>query len=346
MGRAIYAGAPEQFYQRRRHNDGGYALNEQLRPVSWHPNSRSFDTTSGYCPSSEPALRNTIAGLQNLAVSSVGPAGEESPLRNPITAEPNYAVNPPPPPTTMNAAGGFHDGQLANMDPPIIYVPQPVYAWPSQYQGYFTNMAPSYDPAFYPSTEIQQPGWSQQVYTTTPAAPPLAPDYLPLPLEPSSEKADSLAPGGEAQLPRKRSKELVGMGLYDNPDDDLWSELDLDHASFLYHLANPHRESTGKGLKLEETWEPPKGQDGVEDEEAYSSDEAEEELPTVPTTTMEQGSAAFYQPYGDLSNQSFFFDHDEPYPACVTFDPGLQGLSGLPFPPKYPEPARENFLWC
>ena len=337
-GRALHSGAPENFYQRRRHHESGYAFNEPLRPSSWHPNSRSFDTTSGYCPTSEPTMRSTIAGFQNLAVTtSIGAAGEESPLRNPLPVGPNYAVNPPPT-NMLHPAGGFHDGQLSNINPPIVYVPQPVYAWPSQYQGYFSDMPPSYNPPLYPSAEMQQPNWCPPSHFTANPVPMLAPDYFST--QPSSETPDSLKRGGESQLPRKRSKELIGMGLYNNPDDDLWSELDHDTGSFLCHLANPHRESTGKGLKLEETWEPPKAQDGAEDDDASSSDEAEEELPTM-LTTMEQVPAASYPPYGDLSNQSFFFDSDDPYPSCVTFD---QGLSS--FQPKYPEPARENFLWC
>lgn len=337
-GRAIHAGAPEHFYQRRRHHESGYASHELLRPVSWHPNSRSFDTTAGYGPTSEPALRNTIAGLQNLAVTTVGAAGGESPLPTPLPAGSNYAVHPAST-TTVHPAGGFHDGQMATIDPTMAYVSQPVYAWPSQYQGYFSEMPPSYDPAYYPPvTEMPPLAWSQTSHFPAPAVPSLVPDCLSFPA--SSEDPDSLTASGASPLPRKRSKELVGMGLYDNPEDDLWSELDHDHPSFLYHLANPHRESRGKGLKLEETWEPPKGPDGADEDEAYSSDEAEEELPVV-ATSMEQGPPTCYGPYGDLSNQSFFFDSDDPYSACVMFDQGLQ-----PFPPKCPEPARENFLWC
>lgn len=304
--------------------------------MSWHPNSRSFDRPAGYCPASEPALRNTIAGLQSLAVTSTG---EESPLRNRLPAGSNYAVNLPAT-TTVHPARGFPDAQFSSIDPQILYVPHPSYAWPSQYQGYFSDVPPPYDPGFYPSADIQQPGWSRPSHFTT-TIPSQAPDCLPF--QYPSETPDSLTLGGESQLPRKRSKELVGMGLYDAPDDDMWSELDHDHGSFLYHLANPHRESTGKGLKLEETWEPPKAQDGAEDDDAYSSDEAEEELPMAPTMgqTMGHGQPAFCAPYGDLSNQSFFFDNDDPYSACVTFDQGLP-----PCQPKCPDPARENFLWC
>lgn len=302
--------------------------------MSWHPNSRSFDTPSGYCPSNEPAMRNTIAGLQSLAVTSIGAAGGESPLRNPLPAGPNYAVNLPST-TTVHPTGGFHDAAFSN-NPPIVYIQRPSYAWPTQYQGYFSEVHPPYDPGFYPSTEIQPPSWSKMPDFTT-SVPLPVPGFLPV--QRPSETPDSLASGGESQLPRKRSKELVGMGLYDNPDDDLWSDVDYDHGSFLYHLANPHRASTGKGLKLEETWEPPKDQDGAEEDEAYSSDEAEEEHPVAPTEGQSQ--ATFYPPYGDLSNQSFFFDNDDPYSACIALDPGLP-----PYPPKLADPVTESLLWC
>jgi hypothetical protein len=193
---------------------------------------------------------------------------------------------------------------------------------------------PPYDSSFYPSTHIQQPVWSQiPDYATY--IPFQAPNYLSL--QCPSKTTDPLALGCASQLPKKRSKELVGMGLYDNPDDDVWSELDYGNASFLCHLGNPHRESTGKGLKLEETWEPPKDPDAAEDDETFSSDDGEEDLPAVPPM---EGPPAFYPPYTDLSNQSFFFDHDDRYSGCVMLDPGVP-----PCQPRYPDPSRENFLW-
>jgi hypothetical protein len=279
-------------------------------------------------------LTNTIAGLQSLAMTSVDASCGESPVRNPLPAGINYAANTSYP-ATMVPAAGFH-GSLSGMDPPIAYVSHPYYSWPNSYQSYWADMPPPYDPGVYPAMDMQQSGWTDMSDFPT-YIPPQAPDFLPLPCPPKTP--DSSAVGGGSQLPRKGSKELVGMGLYDNPDNDGWSELACGAGSVLCHHANPHRESTGKGLKLEETWEPPKDPDGAEEEEAYSSDEADEDLLTAPI--LEQGPPAFYPPYGDLSNQSFFFDTDDACSGCIAFDQGVP-----PYPPKCPDPARENFLWC
>lgn len=333
-GRAILSSAPDHLYQRRQPHESGYRSKDLSRPVSWHPHSRSFDTPAGYCPTSEPTLRNTIAGLQSLAVTSMRPAAGDPPIHDPIPTDPIYTLNPPSI-TTGSAFGGLHDGSFS-IDAHTMYVPQPSYAWPSQHHGYLSNTTPSYGPGLYPPAEMQQSSWSAISDQCAPI-PFQAPDFLPV--QYPSETPTPWALDGDAQLPRKRSKELVGMGLYDHPDEETWSELDYDHSSFLYHLASPHRESTGKGLKLEETWEPPKDADGAEDDEAYSSDEAEEDLPGA--ANMSQGPSALDPAFSDLSNQSFFFDNDDPYSVCVALGQALP-----PCQPKGPDPARANFLWC
>lgn len=96
-------------------------------------------------------------------------------------------------------------------------------------------------------------------------------------------------------------KELVGMGLYDLPDSSLdWT--------------SPLGEATGKGLKLEETWQPPEDEDEDEEDEDEdddaSSDDGEDELPPPPAP-MPAVNCAKTQGPGNLEGQSFFFDEDD-----------------------------------
>lgn len=68
---------------------------------------------------------------------------------------------------------------------------------------------------------------------------------------------------------------LVGMGLYDTPDkfnED--PQLNNYRSTVSSLLGSSYRplEPQGKGLKLEETWEPPKAED-EEDEEEEDDDE-------------------------------------------------------------------------
>ncbi|KAL9579186.1 MAG: hypothetical protein Q9212_005254 [Teloschistes hypoglaucus] len=135
-------------------------------------------------------------------------------------------------------------------------------------------------------------------------------------------------------LTKQRSKELVGMGLYDGPGRRELSSLNSspDHISHL--LTEPQ----GKGLKLEETWQPP-DEDGDEGEEdGYSTDEAEDDLPSVPAAN--EGPPTLVPTYGDLSNQSFFFDGDDAYPNYLSVDPSFQF-----YQPKVSDPSAQNFMW-
>jgi hypothetical protein len=95
-------------------------------------------------------------------------------------------------------------------------------------------------------------------------------------------------------------KELMGLGLYDTPDAD---------ASWSSGLV----ESTGKGLKLEETWEPPTEDEDAEDEDDASSDDGSvEELP-VSNSVQEQLSVVHPKTSDNMNGQSFFFEDDETY---------------------------------
>ncbi|KAL8730362.1 MAG: hypothetical protein Q9166_004127 [cf. Caloplaca sp. 2 TL-2023] len=136
------------------------------------------------------------------------------------------------------------------------------------------------------------------------------------------------------QITKQRSKELVGMGLYDGPSRRELSALNASPTHIGQLLAEPQ----GKGLKLEETWQPPN--DDVDDvgEEGYSTDEAEEDLPAAPAPRETQST--FVPAYGDLSNQSFFFDSDDPFTNYMSFDAGVQA-----YQPKMCDAANQNFMW-
>jgi hypothetical protein len=117
-------------------------------------------------------------------------------------------------------------------------------------------------------------------------------EFLPIqhPTDADEEQADtSMEDSG---------KELIGMGLYDVSDSSLdWS--------------SPLGEATGKGLKLEETWQPPEDEDEEEeDDDNASSEDGEEELPPPPTPMAPVGSAKA-QTTGNMEGQSFFFDEDD-----------------------------------
>ena len=122
------------------------------------------------------------------------------------------------------------------------------------------------------------------------------------------------------------------MGLYDGPSRRELSTLNVSPDDI---YQQPH----GKGLKLEETWQPANDDGRDAEEEGYSTDEAEEELPHAPTSHDDQ-PALLPATYGDLSNQSFFFDSDDPFTDYMSFDSGVQVCQQ-----KVPDAANQDFMW-
>lgn len=112
----------------------------------------------------------------------------------------------------------------------------------------------------------------------------------------------------------EEGEKLVALGLYDSPEPSLsWGGL---------------VEATGKGLKLEETWQPPENDEDEDNEEEEeegddagaddASSEASVEEPSPPLPAVHQHSQQLAMPMnmkaqasGNMEGQSFFFDEDE-----------------------------------
>ena len=315
------------------------------RPMSWHPGIRPLERSAESSQTSKPISKNTPDRFQDVngSTSSLEPW-----LKSHSQMDAGYAVNEPPPLHGQSLTGAeeleSYNSQIGNS-----YSSYSFCNFSSH--SYYSGISLQYEPGAYTPTELQPPDWSQVPINLPNLEPTHTPNFLPiqLPPEPLETFNIDLAP----QIPKKASKELVGMGLYDHPDGDYFSNLNHVDPAALHQFTNPHRESVGKGLKLEETWQPPQPQEKAEDddeeeeaeeeeeeeeeEEAYSTDEAEDELPAP---TSGQTPATFYPAYGDLSNQSFFFDHDEHYTNYINLNPGIPVCQ-----PKDRNPAGENFLW-
>lgn len=300
------------------------------RPMSWHPGSRGFETSFERIPTAEPIMKNTIAGFENLTVNITTSSNDHTPQTSlpidPSFCMTDYSASYRPCVSTME---GYYYYQGAGTDGSAYS------AYPVPGQMDYPMIPLPYSDYGYSTMDLQGTGWSQSSsdYTNFPA--PQTPDFLPIqyPPEPSQNMTVDPSP----PMVKKKSKELVGMGLYDCPDQDSISSLDL-----LTRLSD-HRESMGKGLKLEETWQPPTEEEEDEDEaeedaedeeEAYSTDEADEDiLPIVTPSSDAETPGAFYPAYGDLSNQTFFFD-DDPFANCIS----LQSIHECR-QPKVPEAA-------
>ncbi|KAI8932178.1 hypothetical protein NX059_011060 [Plenodomus lindquistii] len=117
-------------------------------------------------------------------------------------------------------------------------------------------------------------------------------DFLPI-QHPTGQDEDMEEDGGE---------KLVALGLYDTPEPSLtWGV---------------PSEGMGKGLKLEETWQPPANEEDAEDDEDDTSSEAsvgEPSPPLPPTNTRSQHMPVQVKSQipRSMEGQSFFFDEDQ-----------------------------------
>jgi hypothetical protein len=176
--------------------------------------------------------------------------------------------------------------------------------WPSQH-----NLVPHYPVNQAPSYQISHSAVQETPFTYTSApdmytgtAPP-TPDLLATPRIANVKGQDSLAAG------QTDDEVLVGMGLYDAPS--------MPHPASLPggQIVLPYRGSAGKGLKLEETFQP-SNEDGSDEDDGSSDDQAEEidlNQPAPNATTYQK--AILTDPMGaaaitTLADQSFFFEND------------------------------------
>ncbi|KAL2053516.1 hypothetical protein ABVK25_006168 [Lepraria finkii] len=312
------------------------------RPMSWQPGSETIQTPATQVPMSEPAVGNTIAGMENLAVSGTPESSVQQSIENAFAMGYGYTVSKPT--STYQQSPTGNDGYEAyGLASESTYHPYLAYNVSAQPQYPYMPQAPIYDMSTSVNYQLPQYSQAEPDYTIAAQAPQKNLDYLSMACP--ATKPPKTSTRTRLQLPRRRSKELIGMGLYDDEDKKFMSTLNSAFTD------DPNRNSMGKGLKLEETWEPPKDDEDDENdeqEEGYSSDEVEEvdEIPPVQGTAPSGIQTAFYPPYGDLSNQSFFFSEDneytddDQYTNYMAYGPGLQDSQ-----PKLQGPATRSFVW-
>ncbi|KAL8783904.1 MAG: hypothetical protein Q9213_004322 [Squamulea squamosa] len=287
------------------------------RPLTWHPGSYHLDNCPKEMRHIDGSDYQSLMAHQGLAHADPSNYLLQSSFDS--TPAPNIQLQ-------SVIAGGLP--QLAASD--YITYPYSNYDQPSSFVQQDGETPYSYDSSFanLPNADLSQLPFDYATYSLQ-----QTPDTFQIQSESSpTQYVQSLLP---PKVTKQKSKELVGMGLYDGPSRRELSTLNVprDHNGQL--LAEPQ----GKGLKLEETWQPPSDDDHDAEEEAYSTDEAEEDLPPAPAP-QESQSALVPASYGDLSNQSFLFDSDDPFTNYISFDSGVQSCQ-----PKISDVANQNCMW-
>jgi hypothetical protein len=236
------------------------------RPVSWHPSSSQFQASNLPTPA-----RTSLQSPR--ATSQTTRSDYTTQPQNQLQYNGSIGVD-----TTLPLCNDHH--------------PQHVdVAWSSYMHGQVTmeRQPPSYSPL------TRHPNlWLASDYEQSISKGPQY-QYAPsetLQLQQPTAQHHKDSNDGRHRLTRKKSDELIGLGLYDPPE----SSLPLFGVGFA---------PMGKGLKLEETWQPPEEMEDDEEGEE-SSDEEEEPLKQVehqwPQTAL---------PIMNMSGHSFLFEDED-----------------------------------
>jgi hypothetical protein len=240
------------------------------RPVSWHPSSHlqpqahayhhtayPLSTPSMHADAQEMFSQPQFSPMMPSYSNNTSPCSTFSPL--PLSTYygtdngfPFASGRPDMDQRSLTLFTGRHDGQVPEACPGLsagTHQASPdTLDWNAFVMHGFNNTSPPTPDSFLPTQQTQA--------ALTQEAPGLV----------EAEEDD-----GEV---------LVGMGLYDQPEkyqEDPHLNNYRSTVSALLGSGYQAREPQGKGLKLEETWEPPKSESGDEDDDEEEDDDEDAE---------------------------------------------------------------------
>ncbi|KAJ5356050.1 hypothetical protein N7517_010659 [Penicillium concentricum] len=266
------------------------------RPMSWHPSSARTRGISNPYISDFPS--DSYAGMGAVSDQYLNSAVySENIMSYPMTADPSFSPNDYFPVYSMQ-----DDLPLPQHTPSLMTGSQldPM-GW--DLGGMSTDMSMSHPASdnwnldmLSMGTNIPPPETTCPSYVSVPSpgelSGPSTPDFLPI------QQYDPFQIT-EPTRTRKAEEELVGMGLYSQPNGT---------------LARAPQSKLGEGLKLEETFTPSDDDKDAESDEVESI--GQNQLPQQPTyhesaATIRQSNFPSKQPKQALNLRSFFFDHDD-----------------------------------
>ncbi|KAK5658519.1 hypothetical protein OQA88_1911 [Cercophora sp. LCS_1] len=268
------------------HKELGYEPEQRpARPVSWHPSSQQL--SQQYCQQTmsyafnnykEAEIYNSYQQLPPTPTVYSGytsPCSTFSPLSLPYSSAPSQQYYSPTSQTLSQPQQPQHTQQQL---PTPVYQQSPIRSTGSAVQ--------SSEMAYLPAPKVSNSSLSSLDWDTFAAqgfdkyaAPPTPEDFVPNPPARTIETTPTKLPVEEPFKPMEMEDDesegeiLYGMGLYDAPEQD--SVLDFHRSAVFSLLGGQYPEPTGKGLKLEEGWEPPVSDD--EDEADGEGDEQDED---------------------------------------------------------------------
>ncbi|KAJ6083589.1 hypothetical protein N7467_007724 [Penicillium canescens] len=286
------------------------------RPISWHPSSaRTRGLSNPQCM--PDYISDNYAGIGPLPDQYLNSAvyGGDDFMSYPMTADPSFSPNSyfpvysdmqeelplPQQPTTLSMTGSQVEPMpwdVTAMSTDFSAMSQPASDnWTLDMLSMGTNIPP-------PETTCPS-------YVSVPSpgemSGPSTPDFLPI-----QQFEDPIQPIAVPKKAGKPEEELVGMGLYNQPNGT---------------LARAPQSKSGKGLKLEETFTPSdEDKDDEADAEAESVGQQSPQQPVVSDELAPVHQSTFIpkqQPKQALNllHRSFFFEHDDADQHSMTAQP-------------------------
>lgn len=262
-------------------HDGLHAPNPQsTRPVSWHPASQIPQTT--YQPTYPQQYSNANTNFQfyDVQAQPVAYSGYNSPASGFSPAS--------------GPSNGYEQQQYMSQARPHTYNPYSTYDMNQQHQitqamqqpqQYAPAVGNNVDPSMY--SHFDWSNFATNGFEDSSTTPPTPENFLPIQHPEPTFPAEDAIPY-HALDDSDEGEELIGLGLYDAPEvkSALCDPyLDNYRAQLMsQHLGTPFRrpEPAGKGLKLEEGWNPPGSEDGEDsDEDGDAEDDEVEEVPVT-----------------------------------------------------------------
>ena len=260
--------APE-YLSMVQHHDVSQAMGRPARPVSWHPSSEAPPWVTG-----GQQLTKYPFSTPNMHAEQQG-SYLAQPMLSPVMT---YSSNTSPASTFSPLpvmAGGPHLGPADSWD----MAEGSVQFYQSGGAGKLSELLPPSNDA---TTDTTPAGhgldWNSYVMQSYNNTTPPTPDSFPQVRDMKTSVSEESIPFEELDDAEEEGEILVGMGLYDTPEKRQEDPQLNNYRSTVTSLLGSRfrsEEPTGRGLKLEETWEPPKSEDGEDDneEEAEESNE-------------------------------------------------------------------------
>ncbi|CEI39243.1 hypothetical protein FVEN_g10471 [Fusarium venenatum] len=234
------------------------------RPVSWHPSSYGQTSTQQQMPTLAPSY--SPVGQQDL----YGNYSHYSPMMSSTscgTSPLAFSHLPLPYQSADNMAYNPYQGTCMSQHSPAASLATDACSMPATSAPVETAYSHGWD-------------WNNFIMHGFGSTTPPTPETLPQSQLSQPAVSEDIQYQALDDASEEEGEILVGMGLYDAPEkfnED--PQLNNYRSTVSSLLGSSFRgyEPSGKGLKLEETWEPPKSDDEEEEEEEEDDDDEEEE---------------------------------------------------------------------